>query len=95
MSADSLLALGHRAAVVFAILIALAIAVPSVAQQRSPDGAFAPDANAVKEQALLEQAPRIQGRIDIPDRRAAVLMQPAGRRWDYFHEIIQIGRAHV
>ena len=88
MSAESLLALGRRAAVVFAILIALAIAVPSVAQQRSADGAFAPDANAVKEQALLEQAPRIQGRIDIPDRRAAVLMQPAGRRWDYFHEII-------
>jgi formate dehydrogenase subunit gamma len=87
VSTDSLLVLGRRAVAVFAILIALAIAVPSVAQQRSPDGAFAPDANAVKEQALLEQAPRIQGRIDIPDRRAAVLMQPAGRRWDYFHEI--------
>jgi formate dehydrogenase subunit gamma len=87
VSTDSLLALGRRAVVVFAILIALVVTVPSVAQQRSPDGAFAPDASAVKEQALLEQAPRIEGRIDIPDRRAAVLMQPAGRRWDYFHEI--------
>jgi formate dehydrogenase subunit gamma len=87
VSTDSLLASGRRAVVVFAILMVLAIAVPCVAQQRSPDGAFAPDANAVKEQTLLEQAPRIQGRIDIPDTRAAVLMQPAGRRWDYFHEI--------
>jgi formate dehydrogenase subunit gamma len=70
------------------LLVALAAAVPSVAQQqqRSPDGAFAPDASAVKEQIQLEQEARIQGRIDIPDRRAAVLIQPAGRRWDYFHE---------
>jgi formate dehydrogenase subunit gamma len=40
------------------------------------------------EQTLLKQAPRIQGRIDIPDTKAAVLMQPAGRTWDYFHEVL-------
>jgi formate dehydrogenase subunit gamma len=47
-----------------------------------------PDASAVQEQRLLEQAPRIEGRIDIPDRKASVLMQPAGRKWVYFHEVI-------
>jgi formate dehydrogenase subunit gamma len=75
----------HRTVEVLAILIALS--APALAQQRSPDGAAAPDASAVHEQQLLQQAPRIEGRIDIPDTRSAVLIQPAGRRWDYFHEI--------
>ena len=76
----------RRGVGLFVLLVALLVAAPSGAQEHSPDGAFAPDASAVKEQALLEQEARIQGRIDIPDRRAAVLIQPAGRRWDYFHE---------
>jgi formate dehydrogenase subunit gamma len=42
----------------------------------------------VHEHTLLQQVPRITGRIDIPDTRAAVLMQPAGRQWDYFHEVL-------
>ena len=63
--------------------------MPAAAQQqRAPDGAFAPDANAVNEQTLLLQDSRITGRIDIPDTRASVLIQPAGRQWDYFHEVI-------
>jgi formate dehydrogenase subunit gamma len=37
---------------------------------------------------LLKQVPRIEGRIDIPDTKAAVLIQPAGRTWDYFHEVL-------
>jgi formate dehydrogenase subunit gamma len=41
----------------------------------------------VKEQSLLQEEPRIQGRIDIPDTRASVLIQPAGRTWDHFHEV--------
>ena len=75
----------------FKILVAvfaLAVAVSAIAQeQRAPDGAAAPDANAVNEQQLLQQESRIEGRIDIPDTRARVLIQPAGRRWDYFHEM--------
>jgi formate dehydrogenase subunit gamma len=66
--------------------IALACAPPATAEEHAPDGAPKPDASAVHEATLLQQAPRIEGRIDIPDTRAAVLMQPAGRRWDYFHE---------
>jgi formate dehydrogenase subunit gamma len=64
------------------------VALPAAAQQRAPDGAFAPDANAVKEQTLLQQEPRITGRIDLPDARASVLIQPAGRQWAYFHEVL-------
>jgi formate dehydrogenase subunit gamma len=58
------------------------------AQQANPDVAVDPDGSAVKEQALLAEEARIQGRIDIPDTRAGVLIQPAGRKWDYFHEVL-------
>jgi formate dehydrogenase subunit gamma len=70
-------------------LLALGIAkASSFAQRLGPDGAPNPDASVVNERALLEQAPRIEGRIDIPDVKASVLMQPAGRSWDYFHEVL-------
>jgi len=73
---------------ILAAVFALAFAVSAIAQeQRAADGAAAPDANAVNEQQLLQQESRIEGRIDLPDTRARVLIQPAGRRWDYFHEM--------
>src|SRR5258708_40068461 len=72
---------------VLAALIALAVVLPAIAQQRAPDGAAAPDANAVNEQQLLQQESRIEGRIDIPDARARVLIPPAGRRWAYFRGV--------
>jgi formate dehydrogenase subunit gamma len=70
-----------------AVLAVIAAAAPAIAQQRGPDGAPNPDASAVNEQTLLQQAPRIEGQIDIPDKKASVLIQPAGRAWDYFHEV--------
>jgi formate dehydrogenase subunit gamma len=71
-----------------AILMVVALAMPSVAQQRNPDGSPNPNASVVDEQTLLRQSPRIEGRIDIPDERESVLIQPVGRIWDYFHEVI-------
>ncbi len=65
----------------------LVAALAAKAQQSAPNTPVSPDARAVKEQTLLQEAPRIQGRIDIPDRRASVLIQPAGRKWDHFHEV--------
>jgi formate dehydrogenase subunit gamma len=47
-----------------------------------------PDGSVVDEQTLLQQSPRIEGRIDILNETASVLMQPAGRVWRYFHEVI-------
>src|ERR1700685_570696 len=66
----------------------LAVALQAHAQRTDPNAPVEdPDAGAVKEQKLLQQESRIQGRIDIPDERASVLIQPAGRVWDHFHEV--------
>jgi formate dehydrogenase subunit gamma len=71
------------------VLILLGVAAsPVCAQKLGPDGAPNPDASVIDQRVLLEQVPRIQGRIDIPDVKASVLMQPAGRTWDYFHEVL-------
>jgi formate dehydrogenase subunit gamma len=75
----------------FIVIIALAIliviaAIPAIAQQLGPDGAPNPTASAVSEEQLLQQLPRIEGQIDIPNERERVLEQPA-RQWDHFHEV--------
>jgi formate dehydrogenase subunit gamma len=70
------------------VLMLLGVAASVVwAQKLGPDGAPNPDASVTNQRMLLAQAPRILGRIDIPDVKASVLMQPAGRTWDYFHEV--------
>lgn len=75
--------------VLLAAALALAICSTSaLAQKLGPDGAPNPTASSVQEQQLLNEFSRIEGRIDIPDRKAAVLIQPAGRMWDYFHEVL-------
>jgi formate dehydrogenase subunit gamma len=82
-----LLRMRHAASALL-VLMMLAIAAPAGAQQSNPNEPVSPDASVVKEQTLLNEAPRIEGRIDIPDERASVLIQPAGRTWDHFHEVI-------
>jgi formate dehydrogenase subunit gamma len=70
-----------------ALAIALAVLVtPIHAEPQVPP--VNPQASAVSEQSLLQQAPRIEGRIDIPNETASVLMQPDGRVWRYFHEVL-------
>jgi formate dehydrogenase subunit gamma len=71
-------------AVAFAGLIALA--VPAHAQQQGSQ--IDPEASVVNEQTLLRQSPRIEGRTDLLDERERVLIQPAGRTWDHFHEVM-------
>ncbi|MCA1500139.1 formate dehydrogenase subunit gamma [Bradyrhizobium sp. NBAIM14] len=71
------------------LLMLLGVTTASAfAQKFGPDGAPNPTASVTDQKMLLEQAPRIQGRIDIPDVKASVLMQPMGRTWDYFHEVL-------
>jgi formate dehydrogenase subunit gamma len=70
-----------------AVLLMVAAAMPAVAQQRNSDGSPDPTASVVNERTLLQEFPRITGRIDIPDQRAAVLVQPAGRIFQRFHEV--------
>jgi formate dehydrogenase subunit gamma len=73
------------------VAVALLSAAPSVsafAEKRGSDGAPNPTASVIDEHTLLKQAPRIEGRVDIPDSKAGVLIEPAGRMWDYFHEVL-------
>ncbi|GJD48737.1 hypothetical protein OPKNFCMD_1461 [Methylobacterium crusticola] len=65
---------------------ALAVAAPALAQVRAPDGAPDPTASSVNEDLLFRQAPKIGGRISIPNQTAANLIQPQGREWRSFHE---------
>lgn len=65
------------------VALTLALAMPVQAQQPS---SVNPTASSVKEQQLLQELNRIQGRVSIPDQRSGVLEQPAGREWREFHQ---------
>jgi formate dehydrogenase subunit gamma len=60
------------------------LAVPVAAQQPS---SVNPTASSVKEQQLLQQLQRIEGRCTIPDQKACTIEQPAGRDWRRFHQV--------
>jgi len=77
-----------RLLIVAAALLIIVPAISAQAEKFGPDGAPNPTASVVDQETLLKQAPRIEGRIDIPDLRAGVLIQPRGRTWDYFHEVL-------
>lgn len=59
--------------------------VPPPAATVSPN-ASNPTAQAVNEDTLLQQLRRQEGRVTIPDGKAAILQQPQGRDWRVFHE---------
>jgi formate dehydrogenase subunit gamma len=67
-----------------AIALLVAFAPAAHAQQNAP---VDPDASVVNERTLLQMDPRIEGLIDQPNPREQVLIQPAGRVWDHFHEV--------
>jgi formate dehydrogenase subunit gamma len=65
----------------FLLVIAVSMPMPASAQQVNPT------ASSVKEQQLLQELNRIQGRVSIPDERSGVLEQPAGRDWREFRNV--------
>src|SRR5689334_7741982 len=77
-----------RLLIATAVLLIIVPAASAQAEALGPDGAPNPTASVIDQETLLKLAPRIEGRIDIPDLRAGVLIQPRGRTWDYFHEIL-------
>jgi formate dehydrogenase subunit gamma len=77
-----------RLATLIMMLFWIVVGGPTIAQKLNPDGAPNPTASVTSERDLFKQVPRVEGRIDIPDTKASVLIQPAGRTWDYFHEVL-------
>jgi formate dehydrogenase subunit gamma len=72
---------------IFATLLlglAIAFAAPASAQQPT---SVNPTAQSVKEQQLLKELQKIQGRGTLPDAKSQVLEQPAGRDWRQFHQV--------
>jgi formate dehydrogenase subunit gamma len=67
-----------------ALLFIVTLAQPSSAQQPT---SVNPTANAVKEDQLLRELNRVQGRVSLPDQKSGVIEQPAGRDWRYFHDV--------
>jgi formate dehydrogenase subunit gamma len=69
---------------VLALAFMFAAAVPAAAQQPTQ---INPTAQSVQEQQLLKEMRRIDGRCTLPDQKACVLEQPAGRDWRHFHQV--------
>jgi formate dehydrogenase subunit gamma len=65
--------------------LAAAFVAPAFAQQQPTT--VNPTAQSVKEQELLKELRKIQGRGTLPDTRSQVLEQPAGRDWRQFHQV--------
>src|SRR5687768_994305 len=66
-----------------ALMLAVAVATPAQAQQPS---SVNPTASSVKEEQLLQELNRISGRCTLPDQKACLIEQPAGRDWRAFHQ---------
>ncbi len=70
-----------------ALLALLLLTGPALAQDRQPAPVtgFDPDTVEVHQTELLHGLDKIQGRITLPDTRAATLIQPAGPAWRDYH----------
>ena len=68
-----------------ALALVVAMAAPASAQR----GIVDPNADAVKEQQLLQQLKggAISGQVSIPDKKAGNLIHPAGREWREFRTV--------
>jgi len=64
-----------------AVLMVAGLATPAMSQQVNPTE------QSIKEEQLLRELNRIQGRGSIPDVRSYTIEQPRGRDWRQFHEV--------
>ena len=69
-----------------ALALAFVVATPLPAAAQQP-GMVNPNADAVKEQQLLDQLHVIRGLGTIPDVKSYTLEHPAGREWREFHSV--------
>lgn len=68
-----------------ALLLVLIAALPAGAQQPA---SVNPEASVVGEQQMLLEMRRLEGRVSIPDTRESVLIQPFGRTWRLFRDVL-------
>src|SRR5215510_8475969 len=64
-----------------AVLMIAGLAAPASAQQVNPTQ------EAIKEEQLLRELSKAQGRGSIPDTKSYVIEQPRGREWREFHQV--------
>src|SRR5437870_11883624 len=78
--------LAHIRYVAGALVLVLFVTLAGAAgaQQTTPVN---PTASSVKEDQLLRQLHRVEGRCTLPDQKACLIEQPQGRDWRRFHEI--------
>jgi formate dehydrogenase subunit gamma len=75
-----------------ALVLAMAASGPALAQHGQDRNPVAqpnsnnPTANSVREEDLLNRLQKLEGRITIPDGKAAILEQPQGREYRQFRE---------
>ncbi len=67
-----------------AIFGLISLVLPAAAQQPT---SVNPTASSVKEQQLLQQLRKVEGRGTLPDMKSQTLEQPAGRDWRHFHQV--------
>jgi formate dehydrogenase subunit gamma len=77
-----------RLLIVAVALLSAAVSVPAFSQKFGPDRAPNLTTSVIDERTLVMQVPRIEERVDIPDTTAGVLIEPAGRTWNCFHEVL-------
>jgi formate dehydrogenase subunit gamma len=70
-----------------ALLFVVTLAQPGSAQQRNPNNSVNPTASSVKEDQLLRELNRVQGRVSLPDQKSGIIEQPVGRDWRQFHQV--------
>jgi formate dehydrogenase subunit gamma len=76
---------GVRHVIVAIAMLGLAgLTSPVAAQQPA---SVNPTASSVKEDQLLRELHKVQGRGSIPDVKSYTVEQPAGRDWRHFHEV--------
>ena len=70
-----------------ASMLLMVVGLPTAPAQAQQPSSVNPQAELVKEQQLLKELSKIQGRGTLPDARSQVIEQPAGRDWRQFHQV--------
>src|SRR5215467_2141322 len=70
-----------------ALAVAFTVAMPVSLNAQQQPTSVNPTADSVKEQQLLQELNKIQGRGTIPDVKSYTIEQPAGREWRHFHQV--------